>query len=564
MGGELLKGRSRFARTETLPLILAGVYILLESIPILVAFYQSFTSTGLGHPAEWSLQNYVTAIFASPGLAVITANTLVYALGAGAVGATLGWFFAWVVARTDAPGKWFIGFIPLYSILIPDVARVGGWLTLLAPNSGVLNNLLGTTLFNAYSLPAMIWVYSGFSITLAYIVILPSIRAVDSSLEETALVSGSTPLGTSFRITFRLTLPAFIGGFILATARALVSFTAPTLLGKPGGIITYTSAIYGSWEYKLNPGLASAYSAFLVLGTALLVFAYLRATHVAGKYATIRGRGYRSTLVLHFGRWKYVLTGIAAVLLFLYVALPTIAAFVTSLTPFYTFEGFVGVFAGKFSFANYPLILDDPFFVSGLYNSVYLGFLAAVIATSVALLLLFVARRSTGSVAWLIDFMGTIPITFSDLIIALGLLLAFVTTPLYQTPYLILLGFVIIFVPYAIRSNSASMLNINYSLDDAISIHGGKWQALLRNLFIPLMRQSLAASFVLIFLMALQNVDTTILLTGPGSEYGSVAIYYYFATGSWARGCAGALVYFAVLLTVVVIALRVLKVRLIE
>src|SRR3954451_12661516 len=92
-------------------------------------------------------------------------NSVVYAGGSAILGTSLGAMLAWIVARTNTPGKTLVELMPLYPILMPPVMKNIAWVLLLSPKSGILNNMLQQAfgieypIFNAFSLPAMIWVF---------------------------------------------------------------------------------------------------------------------------------------------------------------------------------------------------------------------------------------------------------------------------------------------------------------------------------------------------------------------------------------------------------------------
>jgi iron(III) transport system permease protein len=553
--------RLSFLSGDRFPLILSLIYISLVLIPIIEVLYQSFTFLAFGQPPGLSFQNYVTAITAPPGLGSIFLNSITYSVGAALLGTSIGMGLAWIVARTNTPGKWFIQFLPLYSILVPDVARIGSWVLLLTPKSGVLNNLLHTNIFNAYSIPSMIFVFSIFSVTLSYLITLPAFLNLDSSLEESALICGAGPLTTSARITFPVLLPAFLAAFIFSLVRALVSFATPTLLGTPARIYTFTSAIYGAYSNKLNPGLATAYSTFLVIGTILLVLLYLRVVRVSRKYASLRSKGYKNKLVLDLGRWKYVTLSLSVVFFAIAMLLPTIVMIIVSFTPFYSFSNFIN-FMKIGTLQSYHTVLTDPFFIAGLYNSIYLSIAAAIICTLVAALIIFTIRRTRSDAAKILDVIGTMPLAFPDIIISLGILLFFISSILFETTWLILLIFVIIYVPFTIRSISSNLINVDKDLEDVASVHGARWTSVIRRVTLPLLKRTLLASFVIVFLLALQNIDATVLLSAPSAQYGSVAIFFFFREGLWSIGSAGALIYLGILLVSIILATKVFKIRL--
>src|SRR5581483_11638914 len=170
--------------------------------PVIIVIVRSFTTARLGAAVGFSLDNYMRVLH-DPKILPMLQNSIVYAGGSALVGAML----AWIVARTNTPGKTLVELMPLYPILMPPVMKNIAWVLLLSPKSGILNNMLQQAfgidhpVFNAFSMPAMIWVFGLTCVTLGYLFLLPVFLSFDPSLEESAYIAGSRPMRTLLRIT---------------------------------------------------------------------------------------------------------------------------------------------------------------------------------------------------------------------------------------------------------------------------------------------------------------------------------------------------------------------------
>ena len=197
--------------------------------------------------------------------------------------------------------------MPLYPILMPPIMKNIAWILLLAPKSGILNNMLQDffgiegQIFNAFSMAGMVWVFGLACVPLGYLFLLPVFLSFDPSLEESAYIAGSRPVHTTLRITFPLAVPAFLSALVLNFLRGLRSFETPVLQGTPGNINVFVSRVYDSMALEFNTGLATAYSVVLVVLSVITLFFYIRATRFSERYATITGKGYK-VKVLDIGR----------------------------------------------------------------------------------------------------------------------------------------------------------------------------------------------------------------------------------------------------------------------
>ena len=288
--------------------------------PVIIVLWRSFTTGKLGFSVGLTLTNYLR-VFADRDILPMLVNSVVYAGGAAALGTVLGALLAWIVARTNTPGKTLVELMPLYPILMPPIMKNIAWILLLAPRSGILNNMLQQVFgiemqpFNAFSMAGMIWVFGLACVPLGYLFLLPIFLSFDPSLEESAYIAGSKPVNTTLKITLPLALPAFFSAFVLNFLRGLRSFETPVLQGTPGNINVFVARVYDSMALEFNSGLATAYSMVLVVLSVVVLVVYVRATRFSERYATITGKGYR-VKVLDIGAWKYV-TFLAVVVYFL-------------------------------------------------------------------------------------------------------------------------------------------------------------------------------------------------------------------------------------------------------
>ncbi|MGH7887046.1 MAG: ABC transporter permease [Candidatus Binatia bacterium] len=197
--------------------------------PVVVVLWRSFTSGKLGFTVGLNVANYMR-VFGDKDIWSMLNNSVIYAAGSALLGTGLGGLLAWIVARTNTPGKALVELMPLYPILMPPIMKNIAWILLLAPRSGILNGMLeqylGITypVFNAFSMAGMIWTFGLACVPLGYLFLLPVFLSFDPSLEESAYIAGSKPVHTMLKITFPLALPAFLSAFVLNFLRGLRSF----------------------------------------------------------------------------------------------------------------------------------------------------------------------------------------------------------------------------------------------------------------------------------------------------------------------------------------------------
>jgi len=534
--------------------VIAGSLIV---TPILIVLFRSFTTARLGAFVGFTGQNYFR-VFTDPQILPMINNSILYAAGSAALGTGVGAMLAWIVARTNTPGRILVELMPLYPILMPPIMKNIAWILLLAPRSGILNGFLRESLgiqelvFNAFSLPAMIWVFGLACVPLGYLFLLPVFLSFDPSLEESAYISGSKPISTMLRITFPLAIPAFLSAFVLNFLRGLRSFETPVLQGSPGGINVFVAKVYDSMSVEYNPGLATAYSSVLIVLSVLALIFYVRATRFSERYATITGKGYR-VKVVDIGKWKYVAFAAVFIYFLVGIVIPFAVLIVVSLIPYYDYDTFMK-FPANINLSNYYRVLKHPSFVSGLYNSLALSLIIAVVTVLAGIVMAFTIYRTKVYGSKVFEFIGTMPLAFPPLVLSLGLVIAVIGTPLYNTLWALGIGLFVAYFPYALRNASGAIVNIHKELDEAAWVHGARWRHVFFKVTLPLLKPTVTGALFYIFIEAIRNIDVAVLLVAPGIEYGPVTLFEYFRVGQWAEAAAGGVIYLIILIFAVSIA----------
>jgi iron(III) transport system permease protein len=525
--------------------------------PVMIVLLRSVTTGKLGVATGFSAENYLR-VFADQQIWSLLNNSILYAAGSAALGTGVGAMLAWIVARTNTPGKGLVELMPLYPILMPPIMKNIAWILLLAPKSGILNNMIeqvtGTNplLFNAFSMAGMIWVFGLACVPLGYLFLLPVFLSFDPSLEESAYIAGSKPVHTMLHITFPLAVPAFLSAFVLNFLRGLRGFETPVLQGTPGGINVFVARVYDSMALEFNTGLATSYSMVLVVLSVITLIFYIRTTRFSERYATITGKGYR-VKVIDIGPWKYV-TFLAVLFYFLVgIAIPFIVLIVVSMIPYFDYSTFMQ-FPSNAVLTNYYTVMKHPSFINGLYNSLTLSVIIAVVTVLSGIIMAFTIYRTRAHGTKIFEFIGTLPLAFPPLVLSVGLVIIFLGTPLYNSLWALGLGLFVAYFPYAFRNASGSIVNIHKELDEAAWVHGARWRHVFFKITLPILKPSVGGALFYIFIESIRNVDVAILLTSPGKEYGPVTLFEYFRVGQWAEAAAGGVIYLIILIIAVSVA----------
>jgi len=457
--------------------------------------------------------------------------TLAFAAGASLFAVLLGASTAWLVVRTNVPFRQaaFVG--AFLSLAAPPIVKGIGWILLLGPNNGLINNLLrewldieGTPI-ELFSLPGMILIEGLLFTPIAFLLCLPSLSAMDPSFEEAAAMSGARWWRTLATVTFPLARPSLLAVLLLSFIRALESFEVPLLIGVPGGVETATTALYHTVHSGFMPryGEASAYAVLLVIAVALPLAWYYRTTREAARFATVTGKGYRPARI-DLGLWKYP-CALWVLVIPLALAAPLLIMLWASLLPLYSGPS-PDDFA-RMTLVNYRAVWMREDTVAGIYNSLLVGTGSACAVAAVGLLMGWVVVRRRELARWAIDVVASLPLVFPGIVLGIAVMVEFLDLrfiPIYGTVWILIFAFVVKFLPYGMRFCHAGVLSINRDLEDSAYMSGAGHPTVLRRIVLPLASPAVVATWIYVFMNAIRDLSIAILLSGPNNGIISIVI----------------------------------------
>jgi iron(III) transport system permease protein len=232
--------------------------------------------------------------------------------------------------------------------------------------------------------------------------------------------------------------------------------------------------------------------------------------------------------VLDLGPWKWVAFGFNISFILFAVVLPILCLVIVSLHP--VWQG--RIIPADITTINYEKTLfywrSDSIkaATNGIYNSFILAFVGATIAMILSLVVSHMIHRTKGFGSRLLDFLCVVPIGFPGIVLAMGVLVTYIKTPIYATLWILLLGYITRFFPYGQRNIASVMLAISEELDQSSRMAGASWFTTLRRITIPLLKPGIFAGWVLLFIIFLRELSISIILYTSGTETLSVGVYY--------------------------------------
>lgn len=509
----------------------------LALVPLVFLLWQSFmTPNTADNPAVWTLGNYATA-YGGGETARLFVNSIQFAVGSAALGLVIGTLLAWLNERTNTPLKSIFFAISVVPLVIPSILFNVAWIILASPRIGLLNKILqawtGTNyvFFDIYTMGGMIWVSGLQEAPIAFLMMTAAFRSMDPSLEESAMMSGASTGQILRRITLRLTLPAILALFLILFVRAIESFETPALLGLPVGIEVFTSTIYEAiHQYPSDIGLASAYAVTLLLITSAGVFMQSRLTRETGKFSTVTGKGFRPR-VIDLGRWRYAAALVYIVYLFLIVVLPFFVLLWASSQRFYSVPSFAAL--QNISLDAYRTVINYPGVGVAVRNSALLSIGTATAIMLVTAVICWIVVKTKIPGRWMLDTLASLPIVFPGIVLGLSIMVCYLAIGggIYGSIWILFIAYMTRFMPYGVRYNMTSMLQIHKELEESAAMSGASWVTIFRRVLLPLLKPGLLAGWIYIVIVSVRELSSSILLYSPGSEVMSIIIWEMWQNG---------------------------------
>lgn len=522
--------------------VTSGVVTLvawLTLIPLGFLVWQSFmTPQTAARAQQFTLGNYIEA-YSSPETFSLFVNSVQFASGTAIFALVLGTLLAWMSERTNTPFKSVFYATSIIPLVVPGILFVVSWIMLASPKIGlfnlVLRNLFDTdyTFFDVYSMSGMIVVDGLHYAPIAFLLMTAAFRSMDPSLEESALMSGASTLQIAWRITLRLTWPAVAASFLILFIRSIESFEVPALLGLPVGIQVFTSSIYDAiHRYPSNVGLASAYALTLLVITSGGIWFQARIASQGNKYSTVTGKGFRPR-VIDLGRWRYVTAAIFLLYAFFAIAMPFFILVWSSLQRFYSVPSWAAL--KNVTLRSYQSIISYPNVSGAVWNSMVLSLSSATVVMLLTAVLAWIVLRTRIRGRWLLDNMASLPMVMPGLVLGLSIMICYLTVGggIYGTIWILLIAYVTRFLPYGMRYNTTSMVQIHKELEESAAMSGASWLQAFWHIVLPLLKPGLVAGWIYVVVVSVRELSSSILLYSPGSEVVSVIIWELWQNGQY-------------------------------
>ncbi len=559
----LATGRRFFRWLTSAKVVLALVMLALMFYMVIVPLYRMVETT-LTYQERDLIQNpgavvggltiihyarMLTSKFAAIYMYAPLQHSMTIAIGATLLSLFIGASLAWLVVRTNMPGRNIVNQLAVIPYIMPSWTLAQAWLVLFknrlsGGTPGVYEYVLGQSPpdWLSYGPVPIIICCALHYYTFFFLFVSAALMSIDSNLEEAGDLMGASRWRILRKITFPLVMPAILSGFIMTFSKVMGTFGGPNILGVRVQYYTVATMIRGSI------GVGDKADAF-VLAIVLILFAITtislnqKLVGTRKSYETIGGRGFVAH-VSKLGDIKRVLTAVVIVFQILIIVLPLGLLLYDTLMLLpgsyslsnISLQNWIGQGNPKYN-SGVPGVLLNPKIYSSAWNSIQLSLWTAFFTAVLGVILGYAIVKGRGTrLSKLVEQLAFIPyvipgIAFGAVYIAMFAARVGPIPPLYGTFALLVIVSVAKHIPYSSRSGVSAMMQVGRELEEAGEVAGANtWQRFIRIIF-PLTSSGFMSGFLLTFITTMRELSLIILLVTPATQLLASQTMFYTENG---------------------------------
>jgi iron(III) transport system permease protein len=505
-------------------------------LPLGLIFYQSLLDAPFFAPHRFGVGAF-EFIFADGDFWDALRNSLVIAGAMALIAVPLGGILAFLMIRTDLPGRGWIEPLLLIPVFVSPMVLGFGYVVSAGPvgfYSVWAKELLGFVPWNVYSLTGIAVIAGLTHVPHVYLYSSSALKSLGSDVEEAARMTGSTPFQVARDVSLPMVTPSLLFSGVLVFFLGFEIFGLPLVLGDPEGHLVLATYLYkltnklGVPSYQLMAVVVVA----IIAITAPLVFMQRLLLRQAQRYVSVRGKGLK-TQPLRLHGWRWFAFGAIVFWLFITVVVPlfgiTLRSFVV------TWGEGVKLF-DVLTLDHYRELTEYPNVTRGILNTLGIGVIGGAIAVACYTAIALAVHRWNSGWTRLVDYLVMVPRAMPGLVAGLALLWVFLfvpfLSPLKSTMVSIWLAYTIVWLAYGMRLVSGTLLQVGPELEEAARTAGANDLRVKRDVTIPLIKYGMLASWLLVFLIFVREYSTGIYLLGPGTEVIGSLLVSLWGTGA--------------------------------
>jgi iron(III) transport system permease protein len=471
----------------------------------------------------WEVGPDLWPLLTRPRSIAVLMNSLLLTAAVTLTSTVIGVTMAWLTVRTDLPGRNGWAAITCLPLVLPSYVGAFALISALGP-SGMLQTMLAPLgvqqLPSIYGFPGAWLALTLFAYPYVQLSVRAGLRGLDPSMEDAARSLGRSG-GQVFReITLRHLRPSIGAGALLVALYTLSDFGAVSLLQ----FNAFTREIYIQYSAALDRSGAAALALLLVALTVVILGIESRTRGRSHYVRAGTGTARRQRLV-KLGGWTLPALIFCFLVSFFALGIPVLV------TGYWLLRGWR---AGVQFESQWDLIA----------NSVTASGLASVLAVVAALPVVVYAVRHPGRVSRGMERCAYLGHALPGIVVALSLVFlgARYASFLYQTLLMLVFAYTLLFLPLALGTLKATMLQISPRTEEAARTLGRTSRQALRSVTLPQLRSGLWMGMALVFLTCMKELPASLILGPTGFQTLATRIWGATEEALFARAAVPALI----------------------
>lgn len=447
---------------------------------------------------------------------------------------------AYFLARTQVGRHKWLDILFMVPFMTPPYIASMGWI-LFMQKRGLFQQLFpatGSFSEGFFSFGGLVLVMSLHVFPFLMTMLKNAMLNIPASLEESGAVFGA---GFSLRLR-KIFAPLLTGnyaiGALLVFVKTLSEYGTPYTLGRRIGFYVFTTDIHRySTTAPIDFGRSASLSSVLVC---ICMGIWLLQNYITNKntYRLVSGKGSRPARHLLSRGGLALAWGWVALVILVAIGIPYFSIIATSLI---NLRGY-GLAPGNFTLAHYMELFTTPKSLDAIKNSVFLAVSSATICSVLGTAVVLAVRRARGRLGKVLEGVSLLPEMLPGIVLIIGIMLfwnaIYKVLPLYNTIGIMVLAYVVLYLPYTVQYVTSAFTQINNNLVQAGRTFGGSPAYVFRRVTLPMISKGIVSGWMMIFIIAFRELVTASLIAPPNTLVVSTYINREFEQGSVSLGMA--------------------------
>ena len=359
-----------------------------------------------------------------------------------------------------------------------------------------------------------------FACTSFHILLLSSaLKTVDYQTIEAAKNLGASQFSILKKVVLPTLKPTLFAMTILTFLAGLGATSAPLVFGGKD-FETITPMILTFANSSSSKNLATVLALILGIFT-ILILSFMLRSEAKGNYMSISKTKTSMKKQQIENKLMNVIVHIGAYILFIIYVMPVLAIIVYSFTDALAISSGVMTFE-SFTFSNYALAFSSIEALRPYIISLGYGLTASFLVVVLCLMCSYLMKKYNNRLTKWLDYLLMIPWFLPTTLIAVGLAVTFnerqgiVFNQVFTgTLWLLLIGYIIVNIPFTLRITKAAFFGISIEIDEAAKNLGANAFYTFVKVLLPIILPSVLGVFALNFIGILPDYDLTVFLYHP-------------------------------------------------